>query len=543
MAERAQGDLRSAQHPRARVGGSAADDLPASPTRPGAGAPRVAWGLVGGLAGLKLALHLGTNAFGPYEFHRDEFLYMAMGEHLRLWHMDFPPFIAMLSEAARLFLGDSLVAIRLAPALAGSALMVIAALAARELGGGRFSQGLAALAVLASALFLRAANLFQPVVFDQLWWSLALFALLRLGTSGNPRWWLAYGAVSGLGLLTKFSLLIFGLATLIALLATRERRWLLTPWPWAAGLLAFAIGSPSIIGQVNLGFPVLTQMGDLQRAQLARVSPPAFLLDQLKMHAGFPIAVVGALGLAAGRLGSRYRLAGWTAVAAFALLLLLRGKSYYAGPVYPVLFGAGAALVERIRTLPWRPLVRWGAVTVMSAYLAVLLPLGVPILEPSAMERYLVAIGLQSAAVTNVGAQERIPQDYADMLNWEEQVAEIDRVYEALSAEERPSTVILASNYGEAGAIDFYGARRGLPKARAFVGSYWFFGPGTLPGDVVILHGFREADLSDFFESLEPAGYITHPYAVAEQRDLTIFVGRGARETLQQLWPRMKGQN
>ncbi len=499
--------------------------------------------MVGALAGLKLALHLGTNAFGPYEFHRDEFLYMAMGEHLRLWHMDFPPFIAMLSETVRFLLGDSLLVIRLPPALAGAALVVIAALAARELGGGRFSQGLAALAVLASTLFLRASNLFQPVVFDQLWWSLALLALLRLGSTGDPRWWLAYGAATGLGLLTKFSLLVFGFATLVALLITRERRWLATPWPWAAGLLAFLIGSPSIIGQLNLGFPVMIQMDDLQRAQLARVSAVSFLLDQAKMHTGFLLAVAGAFGLALGRIGRRYRLAGWTAVAAFGLLLVLHGKSYYAGPVYPVMFGAGAVLVERIQRPRWRPLVRWGVVGAMAVYLVVLLPLGLPILRPARMEKYLVAIGLQSAAVTNVGARERIPQDYADMLNWEEQVSEISRVYDSLTGEERSRAVILASNYGEAGAIDFYGRSRGLPRARAFVGSYWFFGPGELPGEVVILHGFERSDLEDFFESLEPAGSITHPYAVTEQRDLTLFIGRGPRETLQELWPRMKGEN
>ena len=149
---------------------------------------------------------------------------MAMGEHLRLWHMDFPPFIAMLSETTRFLLGDSLVALRLPPALMSTGLLLIAALAARELGGGRFAQGLAAFSVLASTLFLRSGNLFQPVVIDQLFWSLALFALLRLGATRDPRWWLAYGAAAGFGLLAKFSLLVFGFATLVALLVTRERR-------------------------------------------------------------------------------------------------------------------------------------------------------------------------------------------------------------------------------------------------------------------------------------------------------------------------------
>ncbi len=516
---------------------------PSSSREGGAPRPAIAWGIVGPLAAAKLLLHAGTNLFGPYEFHRDEFLYMAMGEHLRLWHMDFPPFIAMLSETTRFLLGDSLAALRLPPALMSTALLLIAALAARELGGGRFAQGLAAFSVLASTLFLRSGNLFQPVVIDQLFWSLALFALLRFGTTRDPRWWLAFGAAAGLGLLAKFSLLVFGFATLVALIVTRERRWLATPWPWAAGVLAFVIGSPSIIGQINLGFPVMTQMEDLRSAQLARVSAGAFLLDQPRMLAGFAIAAVGAAGLGFGRLGRRYRLAGWMAILAFATLIALHGKSYYAGPVYPVLFGAGSVMIAGIKAPRWGPIVRWGLVGTLTAYLIVLWPMGLPVLRPGTMERYLVGIGLQSAAVTNVGAQERIPQDYADMLNWKEQVREIARVYDALPATDKRRTVILASNYGEAGAVDVYGPGYGLPNARAFVGSYWFFGPGELPGEVMILHGFSEEDFRDYFESVTAAGHVTHPYAVNEQRDLTIYVGRGPRTTLQDAWPGWEGEN
>jgi hypothetical protein len=128
------------------------------------------------------------------------------------------------------------------------------------------------------------------------------------------------------------------------------------------------------------------------------------------------------------------------------------------------------------------------------------------------------------------------------MLNWREQVEEVARVYHALPPLDRERAVILASNYGEAGAIDFYGPRYDIPKARAFVGSYWFFGPGELPGDVVILHGFYEDDFEDFCGDVEAAGYIDHPYAVAEQRNLTIYVCREPRETLQELWPRLEGE-
>ncbi len=505
--------------------------------------PSLALGIVLILASLKVGLHVASNAFGPYEFHRDEFLYFAMGEHLRLLHMDFPPFIAILANGTRWVLGDSLVALRLPPMLMSTLLLVIASLTARELGGGRFAQGFAAFSVLASTLFLRSGNLFQPVVIDQVWWTLALFALVKLGSSDDRRWWLAFGVVCGFGLLSKFSILVLGFATFAALLLTPSRRWLKTPWPWASALLAFAIGMPSLVGQINLEFPILNQMDDLRRAQLASVSPVSFILDQPRMVAAFPIAVIAAAALAFGQRWRPFRLVGWTCMLAFVTLMVLRGKSYYAGPLYPVLVGAGSVLLERLKTPFWSGAVRWGAVGLLTGYLLLLFPLGLPILPPPTMERYLVTIGLQSAATTNIGDQERIPQDYADMLNWREQVEEVARVYHGLPAADRDRAVIWTSNYGEAGAIDFYGGRYGLPPARAFVGSYWFFGPGALPGDVIVLHGFVEDDFSSFCETLDPAGYVTHPYAVAEQRDLTIFVCRGPRQTLQELWPSRRGEN
>ena len=505
--------------------------------------PPIAWMIVGGLLATKLALHLGTNALGPYEFHRDEFLYMAMGEHLRLFTMDFPPFIAMLSEATRGLLGDSVFALRLAPALFSTVLLLIAALTARELGGGRFAQGLAGLCVLASGLYLRSGTLFQPVVIDQLWWTLGLFTLVKLAKTEDPRWWLGFGVACGFGLLSKFSMLVFGFAVLMALLVTPARQYLRTRWPWLGAVTAFVIGSPSFIGQMRLGWPVFDYMEDLRSAQLARVSPVEFLLDQPLMGLGFLVAVIGMAALTFSPKWKPYRLVGWSALMAFITLMVLKGKSYYIGPIYPVLYGAGAVVLERFRLPRWGAVARRGAVAWVAAHGLVSLPIGLPILEPATMEAYLVTIGMQEAlAETNVGTQERIPQDFADMLNWREQVEEIARVYETLPPADRARAVILASNYGEAGAIDFYGPRYGLPPARAFVGTYWFFGPGHLPGDVLILHGFGADDFARFCDSHTAAGSVGHEFAVAAERDVTIFICRGPFRSLQAQWPRWEGE-
>jgi len=238
------------------------------------------------LSVLTFALHIFVDWLSPYGFQRDEFLYMAMGRHLQLWRMDFPPFIAILSQVQRFLLGDSIVAIRFAPAVAAGLLVLMAALISREMGGGRVSQLFAAIAVATSPVFIRTGVLFQPVVFDELWWTLALYALARLGAestrddmlSTRPRWWIALGIACGIGLLTKFSLLFFGAALVLALIVAPQRRVMLSRWPWIAAAIAIVLGSPSIVGQLRLGFPVVGQMRTLESSQLMHVSFKSFIL-------------------------------------------------------------------------------------------------------------------------------------------------------------------------------------------------------------------------------------------------------------------------
>ena len=509
---------------------------PAAPVR-----PPIA-GIVWLLAAVKLALHLATNAFTAYGVHRDELLYLAMGRHLQLWRMDFPPLIAVLAEAQRAALGDSLLSIRLAAAIAGTLLLVMAALIARELGGGRFAQGAAAFAVLTAVLFQRSANLFQPVVFDQLWWTLALYALVRLVRSDGRRWWLAIGVICGVGLLTKFSILFFGLALFVAVLLTRRRRDLATPWPWLAGILAIAIGSPSLVGQVRLGFPFFASMEDLNRTQLAHVEYVSFLKEQaLMIGPAIVLAVAGAVSLLVGR-SRRFRVVGWACVLAVALLMVMHGKAYYAGPVYPALLGAGAVALEGIRIRFVGPLLRWSAVAVMALGGLYILPLGIPILPPATMMAYSRAAGLEMANRNNRGEMEKLPQDYGDMLPWEDEVAQVARVYRRLPPEQRARAVIFAGNYGQAAAIDLYGPKYGLPHAVSDAGTYWFYGPGRLPGEVLITIGVPAEALRPVFATVTRYGWLDNPSWTRDERDNTIYVAEGPTTTLQAVWPKLAGK-
>jgi len=509
---------------------------------------------VGALSAGIFVLHFLVNRLSPYGFQRDEFLYMAMGRHLQLWRMDFPPFIAIASQVERFLLGDSIAAIRFFPALAAASIVFMAAMIARELGGGRFAQILAAVAVAASPLFLRAGDLFQPVVFDQLWWTLALYALARLGSgaprddtlSADPRWWIALGVACGLGLLTKFSLLFFGVALVAAIIIAPQRRVLLTPWPWLAAVIAFVLGSPSIVGQLRLHYPIVEQMRTLQGSQLMHVSFWTFALGQLHWGPGVLLALTGALYLVLADSMRRFRAVGWTCIGAFVLLLVLHGKSYYIGPIYPTLFGAGAVGFERWSARLARTsamVLRVAGVALIVVYATLLFPLELPIVSPAGTAAFAARLGMSSTTSTNMGVPLKLPQDYADMLGWPELVNAVARVYDSLPPQKRAQVVLVGENYGEAGAMEFYGPKLGLPRVVSAAGSYWFFGPGERPGTVVVSLGVTREDLVKFYEIVTPAGRVINEWGVPEEKDVSIYVGEHPRATIQSIWPSLAGRN
>ncbi len=484
--------------------------------------PDLATGLILSLVAVKLGLHIVTSLVTPYEIHRDAFLYFAMGEHLSLFQMDFPPAIALLAELVRGLLGDSLFAIRLVPATFGTATVVLAVLIARELGGGRFAQGMAAVCVLANPLFLRSSVLFQPVVLDQFAWTLGFYALARLSRTDDVRWWIALGVATGFGLLAKFTIGVFGVAVVVALVLTRGFTWLRDRGPWLALALAVII---------------------VRQAHLLRVSAVDFITGQVTLGPTSLLAAAGVIFLLIGRVMRPFRSLGWAATFAFVLFLVLGAKDYYLAPVYPMAYAGGTVLLQQWSRPRLATAFRWAALALVVAFGIVTLPLGLPILSPPAMATYTARIAGESAVTTNVGAVERLPQDYADMLGWRDMVEAVSDVYHALPPNDRARAVLWASNYGEAGAIDFYGPRYDLPRAIAFVGTYWYYGPGDEPGDVTIAIGFTRESVARRFAVVDSAMTVGHAYAVEEQRDQTIFVARGPHRTFQELWPEWKGRN
>lgn len=519
-----------------------------NPTSSSANAPRWLWGL----ALLAVLLHVGVNLITPFGVHRDELLYLSMGTHLRWWRMDFPPFIAGVANVSRAMFGDALWSIRLFPAIT-SGLIVFAAgvaawrfamaTAATENAAARATV-LTAVAVLTGSVFLRAGLLFQPVVFDQLWWTLALLAIAERQRSGNIRWWMGVGIALGLGLLTKHSIAFIGVGLVVGMLLTPVRRDLLTSWPWGALGIALLLGAPSLVGQMQLDWPILWQMRDLQASQLEARNRLAFLFEQPWMVGppAFLLAMIGLVWLLVARAARQWQIVGIACLVSWIVLVVQHGKAYYGAPVYPILFAAGGAALMGLapRVQRWST---YGGVLLMVALGVLSAPLALPLLSPASTAAYAARMGVSSATETNTGEQLPLPQDFADMLGWPQQAQAVAGEWEKLTEDERAKTVLVANNYGRAGALDLYGLTLGLPPVVSAAGSFWYFGPGDKPGDILLALGGDVQEYQQLYEQCRVIFMVGTAWGVLEEQAVPIIRCDTPRQTLQQVWPMLNPAN
>lgn len=513
-------------------------------SRPG-GRAGLALGLLAGLAVTTFLLHIVVAALQPaigYEFHRDELLYLAMGKRMALFGMESAPGIAIVAALERALLGESVLAIRAAPAAAGAAIVFLAGWTAREMGGGRWAQGLAATAVLLPTVFLRTHTLFQPVVFDQLAWTAAAAAIAWTAARDDPRGWAAVGAALGFGLLFKPTALLWGFALLVGTLATARRRDLATRWPWIGAAVALFGALPFLVGQVRTGWPFFEQTAVVRGAQTAIMDRGAFLLGQVMFH--WPstlVAVVGVGALLFARPLGPWRILGIAWATAFATLFALAGKAYYLTPAYPPAFAAGAVTLGAWTAgARHRALLRGGIVALLVLLVLPLLPLGLPVLPPPRMAAYAERLGIESAVTTNEGAVLRLPQDYADMLGWREQAEAVARVWRSLPAGEREEGIVAAANYGEAGALDLYGPHLGLPEPVSPVSAFWRWGLHGRSGHTAVVIGADEEGLRELYAEVVPADTVRHPWTVDEEREVVVWIARDPLRPIEAVWPDLR---
>jgi len=491
------------------------------------------------LAGFKLALHLGINLLGGYEIFRDELYYLACASHPALGYVDQPPLSIWMLAAVRAVLGDSLFAIRLLPAVAGAALILVTGLLARELGGGRLAVTLAGLSTLVAGFTLAVSSIWSMNIFDLLLVALACLLLARLINTQNHRYWLPIGLLLGLGLLNKVGVLWVGLGLLVGLLATRERRWLKTPWPWAAGALAALLFLPYVLWNASHDWAHLEFIEGAVTGKYSGLSAWSFLSGQMLIQnpVTLPVWLFGLGWLLFAPAGRRYRLLGIVWVTA-CLVLLANGhsKAEYLSNVYAPLFAAGGVAWERL--LPTRALVRGAAVALVLLGL-VLAPLAAPILPVETYVAYARALGFEPTTPEGHELAE-LPQFYADMFGWREKAEAVAAVYHALPANDRERAAIFGQNYGRAGAIDYWADELDLPGAIGNHNNYWIWGPGSWSGEVGIVLGGDRDDLERRFASVEEAGRADCRWCIPYERNLPIYVCRNLVIPVEELWPLAK---
>jgi hypothetical protein len=503
-------------------------------------------GIVLSLAVAACALHFLVNLLiAPrYGYFRDELYYAACGEHLAWGYVDQAPLIAVIARLTRWLLGDSLFALRFFPALSAAAKVLLAGWMARELGGRRYAQALAATAVLIAPIYLTFDNLFTMNAFEPVFWMLCAALGLRIVRQERPRLWVLFGLVAGLGLLNKHSMLFFGSGVFVGLLLTPERRFLRSKWIWLGGLLSFAVALPNIVWEALHAWPTLEILQFVGKMKNVPVSPLGFILEQaLLVHPlAAPICLAGLYFFLRAKHGKPYRFLGWAYLIVLLEMLILKGRIYYLAPIYPMLLAAGAVWIEQwicARNWDWLKPVILAPLAVGGIVAA---PLALPLLPVEATIAYSNFWDVDRVKVENHDLG-RTPQLFSDMFGWENQVAIVARVFHGLPAADQSRCTILASNYGEAGAIDYFGAAYGLPKAISAHNSYYLWGPGNSTSEVVLTLGLPREDLEPLFAEIQQVATINHPYAMPDENNLPVFLCRAPKMTLQQAWPRLKVYN
>lgn len=492
------------------------------------------------IAVAKLIFHLAT--IQGYGIFRDELYYIACSERLALGYVDHPPLSILLLWLMRRTFGDSLLAIRALVALAGAASVFVAGLIARELGGRRGAQVLAALAVCFAPVLLAFAHFYSMNAFDLLFWTMLEWLAVRILWRNEPRLWVLFGLLAGLGLQNKYSVGFFIFGLIVGLLLSRQWRHLMSPWLWIGGALAGLIVLPHLWWEMRTGWPSLEFIRRASMEKNVRLPAFAFFAQQILLlnPIAFPLWLAGLLALLVSPWMARVRALGWAYVAVFVVFVTQGAKVYYLAPFYPLLFAVGAVVFDRLfARRGWR----WGLPAFTAAVVAlglVTAPMAVPVLPVETFIAYQRATGIGQPQMER-GQRSALPQVFADMHGWTDLVDTVARTYDQLPTDRRARAVVLVNNYGEAGAIEFLGKSRGLPRVISGHNNYWLWGPGDLRGDdTVIAVGPSREELLEGFEEVERVDTVRCQYCMPYENNLPVHVARGLKRPPDELWARLK---
>ncbi|WP_273566222.1 ArnT family glycosyltransferase [Maribacter halichondriae] len=461
-----------------------------------------------------------------YGFHRDELLHLSVSEHLDWGFMEFPPFIGVLGKMSYWLFDYSLLGVRLFPTLAGVAILILCCLMAKELGGKRKAVLLAGVCILAFLPFYRNHTLFQPVAFDQLFWTLGFYYIIKYTNSQHKKHLILLGITLGVGLMNKYTMLVWAYGILVGLIFYQKGKLFKDKWLYVSTLISLLIFLPNIIWQAQNNLPLVRHLQALAENQLNEIDPMAFGLEQLNFPFTLIISLFGLVALLIDENLKKYRTVGIAALVIFCTMWLLNAKAYYVFAIYPVLFASGAVKMEALFSK--KPGWVYGIAIVILVPSIYFIPELTPILP---IEKYV-----EYAQLEEKNGRVKLKGDYADMFGWEEQVKLVDSVYRSLSPKEKNNCVLWAENYGEAGTLKILGKKYDLPNPISRHGSFWTWGYGNKNAAVWISLGNEKPSVEYVFEEVELVKIITHKYAIGEENGIPLFICRKPKVDIEIWW-------
>jgi hypothetical protein len=477
-------------------------------------------------------LHFFSNS--NYGLHRDEYLCLDEANHLGWGFLEVPPITPLIGKISLMF-GSEPFFIRFFPAICGVLTLWLICKMVQEMGGKFWAILLAGLAYIFAPAFLRSCTFLMPVCFNQFWWTLSAFLMIKITKNNIPKYWYLLGIVGGLAFQTKYSIVFFYVAIFGGLLMTSHRKLLFIKYPWIALGIALGIAFRNLLWQHTHGWPVIHHMADLAETQLVNVSAFNFIFDQLWVHgASILVWLPGLIWLF--WKGKKFRFLGWTFVFTIGILVLLSGKSYYSFGAYPMLMSAGGIFWERL--FLGKPIgLKVGVLVTMLFPNFFLLPMGLPILKIENVPAYcgkLAELGIEQRWEDGVVYQ--IPQDYADMHGWLELPEKVAKIYHALPPEKQKRTQIWGGHYGQAGVLNLFREKYNLPECVSMNASYPMWMPDSVDFDYQILVDDSYYLESSWFSTHTLIDSIQNPYA----RDVgCVYWRENPRMDMDSLWRTM----
>ena len=471
-------------------------------------------------AAIFIAIRFATN--GTLGFHIDELYYMESGRHLTFGYVDYPPIVPLLSRIETTVLGVSPWALRVLPALVGAVNVMIGGAYVRKLGGSLRLQTLALL-VGVTAPILLGTFLFQTVVFDQFTWMVSLYLFLSIVLDRRPRTWILLGLTLGVGLEVKYLILPLILGMVIATLVTPSLRAdLRTKYPWIGATLMLVIWLPNVLWQIANDFPtvnyILNHQGDIQSSGGVADFVVLFLVLLFLLT---PLWIAGLISL----FRTRELRAVGTACAVPLFVYLFVGKEYYPAPTIPIVMAAGLIALSHLK----RPRLRsWLVAGVVVASLIDLVALA-KITIPTTPADRMHASGLDS-----------LDSDDASTVGWVSITQQMTRIYGALSASERATTVIVSSDYGVTGALQIYGNSQALPQSYSPQLSDYYWLPQHVVATDVLMVGYNPSDIRFMCTSATVVAHLTIPFHVVNLESGSPVTFCTLNAPLTSVWVRLK---